>query len=360
MDFLVFLAHPAHLASVDRLVLGENPAKKESVDLKVLSVHLVLLGPLVPSVHLVTLDPPVQMANLDLLEFLDAQETRDHQVHQDQLEALDPLVFPDPLALPDLLAPLESEENEVKLAHRASKVLLDLEASLVLLVLRVRREKPEPLVQKAPKVIVVSLVYKVFPVLLVLKEKRVFLVLLAHLALLVSPVLKVHLDVMEALVLKVSWVHLVPVVLLVKKVRQVPLVLLVLLVLLVHLENLWATTPLLWQLSSDKANPRVLILYKETTQIFQHASSAGKSLTTSAESLLPRLMNSSRPPSRSSSNQKAPRNLLPRLAVTSHMPILNYQAANTGSILMRVIPRTPSWCIATWKRRQHASCLNQA
>merc|ERR1719334_2554914 len=145
---------------------------------------------------------------------------------------------------------------------------------------------------------------------------------------------------MEVLVFKVSWVHQVPVVPLVKKVNLVHLVPLVLLVHLVLLVNLWVTMLRRWLPFSAKASPRALTHYKEMTLKYLPDSSERRLLMTNAEILLPRLMNSLRPHSRSSSNQKEPKMHLLKLARTCHMLIQNIPVVNIGLIPMRVASRT--------------------
>lgn len=240
--FLVCLARLAHLVSVDKPVLGESLAQKESAALKVPSAHLVLLVPPAPLAHLETLALLVQMASPDPPVFLDAQETKDPPDPLDKLAALDPLVCPDLRARPDLLAQQENEEIAEKLDLRAWRDLLVLEASLAHLAFKARRETLVQQDRREPRVTAVLLVSRVCPVPLVLLVTRVFLALLVPLVHPASLAPRVRLDATEVLVSKVSWVPPVPAVLLAKTAPQVPQVLLVLLVRLVLLVSPWATT----------------------------------------------------------------------------------------------------------------------
>jgi hypothetical protein len=156
--------------------------------------------------------------------------------------------------------------------------------NLVSKVFKVNAESVENLELKAPRVIAVSLVCKVFPAHLYSKFPILYFILilvtrhstksfhlldcrapketedrwvsLDLLANLENLDLKVLLAVTEALDLRALWDHLALAVLLVNLVNLVLPALLVLLDLLDLLVNRWVTTLLHWPPSSDKVPPR--------------------------------------------------------------------------------------------------------
>merc|ERR1711962_1366623 len=326
-DFLAFLAHQVQLANVVLWVLLENLVWKANVVQKVPQVPQVLLDPLDHLDLKVTVVCLELMANAVPLVLLVALVIKDPQDPLALLAALDLLDF---LAHQVLLVPLAllvSEVTEVKWDPKVWKVLLAQEENLVH---PDHREKKETLVKldlKELKDIVVSWVFKVFLVHKVLEVTKVFLVLLVPLVPVVSLVQRVPQVAMEVLVYKVSWVHQVHVVPLVRKVNLVLLV------------SLWVMMLRLWLPFSAKASPRAPTHYRVMTLKFLPDSSERKSLMTNAEILSPRLMNSSRPHSRSSSNQKEPKMHLLKLARTCHMLIQNIPVVNIGLIPMRVASR---------------------
>lgn len=330
----------------------ESEVQKVQWDLLVCLALLALLD------LLVILELLVLMANLVHLVLLVALVIKDHLDPQVHKVPLDQLAFLDPQALLVPLVLLENVVTVVKLDHKVLKDLLDLEASLVLLVNRERRVRPELLVLKVPKDIEVLLVSRVFLVLRVPLEIKVCLVLLVHLVQLVSLVRKVPLVVMEELVYKVLWVPLVLVVLQVMKVVMVLLVLLVLLVPLVHLVNLWDMMLQLWQLYLVKAKVKAQIPSREMIQNCLHVCLEKKLLMMSARILSLRHMSNLRLHSRSSSNQREQKTLQQRLAKILHMLIQSFLVASTGLIRMKVTLRMLSWFTVTWKRRPLVYCHN--
>jgi len=273
LERLVNVDYLAFLVIRDRLVFGDpevprvkeewkaNVAQKVHQDLLVFLVHLVLLDLLVNLVHLVA------MANLVHLVSLVEQEIK---VPKEVPAGKEELVLQAFLAHLVQLVPsvlLEKEVSEEKWDHKVWKVLKALAVNLVLLALKVRKETLAVLDRKVPRVTVVSWVFKACQEGLDQLERRAFpvhLVLLDHL---VNLVKKDLLAEMAALVHKVLWDLLDNEEVVVKKVDQVPLVLLVLPVLLAHLENQWATTPLPWLLYLDKVRLKDLILFKVTTRL---------------------------------------------------------------------------------------------
>lgn len=336
VDFLVFLAHQVLLVNVVLWALLVNLVWKENVVQKVLQAPLVLLDPL----DLLDLKETAVclelMENVVPLVFLVVLVTKDPQDPLAQLAAPDLLDFPAHQALLVQLDLQEKEVTEVRWDPKVWKALLDHEANLVHPEHKERKETLVNLDLKELKDIVVSWVYKVSLVHRVPEVTKVFLVCLVPLVLVVNLVLRVPQVAMEVLVYKVSWV---PQVLVVPLVRKVDLVHLVPQDLLVHLDllaSLWATMLRRWLPFLVKASPRAPTHYKEMTRKYPLDSSERRLLTTNAETLSPRLMNSLRLHSRSSLNLKEPRTHLPKLARTCHMLIQNIQVVSTGLIPMRV------------------------
>lgn len=236
-----------------KLDLQADPETKAPLDLLVLSDPLALLvHPVNPDLkaHLVKKDPPVLEAAL---------ETKAPLALLDLLDLLDLLVYLDLLDNLVLLVLLENVDPLVKLARWVLKALLDPVVSPVSKESKENVASVESLELKAPKVIAVSLVYKVFPAHSAPKETEDLWVLPDLLANLVNLDLKVLLVVTEALGPKVSWVLLDPAVLLVNLVNQVLLVLPVPLDLRDPLVNQWVTMLPHWLLFLDKVHPRDLI-----------------------------------------------------------------------------------------------------
>lgn len=341
VDFLVFLGHQAPLDNVVLWVLLANLVWKENVVQKDLQVPMVLLDPQDHSDLKVIVVCPELMASVVPLVFLVALVIKDPQDLPALLAALDLVDFP---AHQDLLVLLDlqvREATEVRWDPKVWKVLLVHVVNLVHLEYRERRETLANLDPKEPRDTEDLWVYKVYLVHRVQEVIKVFPVFLVPPVLAVSLVPRDLQDVMEALVYKVLWVPQVPVVPVVRKVNLVHLVLLVLLDHQALLASLWDTMLRRWLPFLAKASPRAPTHYKETTLNYLPDFLERRSPMTNAEILSPRLMNSSRPHSKSSLNLREPRILLLRPARTLHMLIQNYLVVSIGSTLMKVTSRMP-------------------
>lgn len=270
LETVVYLDSQAQLVRSVLVDYADQPVKLDpqvDPEMKDLPVQLVLLAQSARLVHPANPDLKAHPAKKDLLVLVDAPETRDPPVPLALSDLPVLLDFPDHLDNLDLPALLESVVPLVKLAQWVLKALLDLAVNLVSKVFKVNAESVENLELKAPRVIAVSLVCKVFPAHLAPKETEDRWVSLDLLANLENLDLKVLLAVTEALDLRALWDHLALAVLLVNLVNLVLPALLVLLDLLDLLVNRWVTTLLHWPPSSDKVPPRDLIRWLVMTRL---------------------------------------------------------------------------------------------